>query len=120
LRRPLSFVACGVLMLALAPGSASGHSELLASSPRDGDRLAEAPPAVVLRFSEPLRRPILVRVRDARGREKVQAVRFTARKPRIVRAPLSALAPGRYRVQWIVIAADGFTQGGGFAFRLTP
>lgn len=105
-------------MLALAPTSATGHSELIASSPRDGARLAEAPSAIVLRFSEPLRRPVLVRVRDARGREKVRAVRFTARRPRIVRAPLGALAPGRYRVQWIVVAADGFTQGGGFAFRL--
>ena len=114
---PGALLAC--LVLAVAPAGALGHSELVGSTPKNGARLTAAPSSVVLRFSEPLRRASLVRVTDARGRQWVKAVRFTPRRPRIVRAVLRAPGCGSYRVGWAVVAADGFPQGGGFTFRVT-
>ncbi len=114
---PGALLAC--LVLGLAPAGALGHSELVGSTPTNGARLTAAPSSVVLRFSEPLRRASLVSVTDARGRQWVKAVRFTPRRPRIVRAVLRAPGRGSYRVAWAVVAADGFPQGGGFTFRVT-
>ncbi|MGE3137952.1 MAG: copper resistance protein CopC [Thermoleophilia bacterium] len=111
-----ALLAC--LVLGLAPAGAQGHSELVASSPKDGARLTAAPSVVALLFSAPLRRVTLLRMTDAGGRQWVRDVRFTPRRPRIVRADLRAPGPGSYRVSWAVVAADGFPQGGGFTFRV--
>jgi methionine-rich copper-binding protein CopC len=104
--------------LAFVPSVATGHSELVRSSPAAGSRLTRAPDAVLLRFSEPLRRAVRLRVRDREGRDRAASVGFDRRRPRRVRAALRPLTPGRYRVEWIVVAEDGFTQSGTFAFRL--
>jgi methionine-rich copper-binding protein CopC len=111
-------VGAACLSWALVPGGALAHSELRSSSPKDGARLTQAPAAVTLRFSEPLRKVLRVRVTDARGRNKVVRVQLRGSEQRTVRARLRALVRGRYRVQWVVVAADGFTQAGSFGFRV--
>lgn len=112
-------VLAAVCASGLLPPAAAAHSELVESRPAADDRVSPAPDTVTLRFSEPLRQALRLRVADSRGRDRVAAVRFDRRTPRLVRGALRPLRPGRYRVTWAVVAADGYTQGGSFAFRVT-
>jgi len=103
-----------VLLLALA-GPAAAHSELRASVPATGARLAAAPDGAVLTFNEAVQ-VTAFRLFRASG-EEVALTRAGA----IATAPefriaLPALAPGAYRIEWRIISADGHPVGGTIRF----
>lgn len=114
-QRSVLFAVCALALIAVP---ATGNSEFVSSQPAAGACLRVQPTVVRLSFTEPLGRVLQLRVRDERGRDRSRAVR---RDPRSSRRAQTALLPGtrgRLRVQWVVVAADGFTQGGGFSFRV--
>ena len=109
-------LAAAALLLA-SPGAARAHAGLLSSAPAAGDTLREAPPRLVLRFTEPVdassSRLVLLgwdgrTVTLAPARDPADVAAFTAELP--------PLAPGGYRVQWRTLSADGHPVEGSFVF----
>ncbi len=101
------------LGLALAAGDALAHASLVASEPADGAVLEQAPPSIVLRFSEPAS-PIAIRLLDRSGSSVPLA---TAAEGDTVRAALPAELPhGAYLVSLRVTSLDSHPVGGAIAF----
>jgi copper transport protein len=104
-----------VALLAL-PGRAEGHAVLLATQPGDGAAHATGspPPAVELRFGEPVAILRLVLVGPA-GRTDLRPVATV--DGGTVRAPLPpGLGPGAYGIDWRVRSADAHPMAGVVAF----
>ncbi|MEP6732830.1 MAG: copper resistance protein CopC [bacterium] len=96
---------------------AFAHTTLLRSEPAAGSRSATSPERVRLVFSEALE-PSLAQLSivDVAG----SVVRLSAsgdpHDVNAIVAPLSALAPGSYRLRWRVVSADGHPVEGSFTF----
>lgn len=109
----------GLLLLALAvmanASPAAGHAFLVQTTPRAGERLTSAPPAVVLRFSEPV-------VSAELGVTRAADDAFEHDEPRrsqgglLVEAALPELDDGIYVVAYEVVAEDAHVTAGEFAF----
>jgi copper transport protein len=88
-------------------------------SPAPDSRLAEAPPAVVIRFSERVEaRPSSLEVLDARGRRVDRGDAATEpADPWRYRVSVAPLALGAYTVSWRVLSADdGHVTHGAYVF----
>ena len=109
-----------VATLALgAPAAALAHAELLLASPEPGTGLAQAPAAVVIKFSEPLNVALSrIDVVDASGTDVGQGPTLVvAGDPRAMRRPLGLLPTGQYKVAWTSVSAlDGHTLRGTYSF----
>ena len=97
------------LLLALTPGLALAHAQLIAADPADGSTLAGWPAAVTLTFSEGVS-PLVLRwiapdgsTAEAQGEAENEHLR--------VRTP-SAGTEGSYLLSWRVTSADGHPVGG--------
>jgi copper transport protein len=103
-----------VLVLGAAPAGA--HADLSGTEPASGAVVAEAPDAVVLRFTEAVSvETDGVRILDASA-ERWDAGQATA-SGSVVTVPLRSGAPnGGYVVAWRVISADGHPINGAFQF----
>jgi methionine-rich copper-binding protein CopC len=108
-------VACAIALIA-AP-SAMGHSGLRATSPPAGAVVAALPANVTLTFRERLARVVRVQVLDARGRDHARSARLDPRNAAKVVVRTMRPVPGRYTVRWRVVAEDGHSESGSFAFR---
>ena len=108
--------ALGLLVLPATPALA--HTERVGVSPAPGSSTTGAVPAVEIDFSDEVL-PGLARVvvRDARGRDHV-AGRIAVLGGR-VSARLEDIGPGRYRVDYRVVADDGHPVTGSYRFRVT-
>ena len=105
------------LGLALAAEPAAAHSELRATVPANGARLAASPPALELTFNEDVQLTAL-RLLDAADKP-IRLERKAAREPRRAeRATVPSLTPGAYRVLWAAISADGHPITGSFRFEV--
>jgi len=93
--------------------AALAHAELLSSTPPDGARVAAAPPAVTLTFSDPIDAQF-VRVAVTTPAGTVPAT-ATASGPRVT-VPVPAAGPGAYRVVYRVVSADGHPVSGQLAY----
>jgi len=121
LPRIVAFVA--VLLVGLAiPRAASAHLVLVSSAPPAGSRLAAAPSAIGLSFSEDPQLAIThIEVVNAAG------ARVDSGAPRLVQIPkhtlevalTGSLAPGKYTVRWRTTSDDGHPVHGSFAFTIT-
>jgi copper transport protein len=119
-RRGIACAALAAGMLAASAGPAAAHAELLGSSPAPNGRVRSGPPAVVLRFSEPVqivdRGDVTVvdgdgvRI-DARLAHTTPGDRETVVVP--LRGPLVA---DSYTVRLRVVAADSHTTVAAFVF----
>ena len=108
--------ALGLLVLPTAPALA--HTEQVSVSPAPGSSTTGSVPAVEIGFSdEVLPRLVRVVVRDAEGRDHV-AGRIAVLGGR-VSARLEDIGPGRYRVDYRVVADDGHPVTGTYRFRVT-
>ena len=108
--------ALGLLVLPAAPALA--HTEQVSVSPAPGSSTTGSVPAVEIDFSdEVLPRLVRVVVRDAEGRDHV-AGRIAVLGGR-VSARLEDIGPGRYRVDYRVVADDGHPVTGSYRFRVT-
>ena len=105
----------GLLVLPAAPALA--HTEQVSVSPAPGSSTTGSVPAVEIDFSdEVLPGLACVVVRDARGRDHV-AGRVAVLGGR-VSARLEDIGPGRYRVDYRVVADDGHPVTGSYRFRV--
>lgn len=117
LARAAAVTVLGLLLAAAPWTAASAHSELRASVPAAGAQLRESPPRIELRFNEPVQLTAL-RVLDARG-SALRIERETGLEARSdAAARLPRLAPGRYRIVWAAISADGHPVSGTVRFEL--
>jgi copper transport protein len=106
---------CGLLLLAW-PASANAHAVLVASEPRDGQRLDEPPARARLIFNEPVR-VLALRLIDGGGRQR--PVEGPARAiGETVAATLPDLPPGAYVLSYRIASADGHPVGGSILFRV--
>ena len=103
------------------PAPAGAHSLLLESTPAAGSTLATAPLTLSLRFNNRveklLSRLMLFTERGEPVRLATPASEGAADR---LSAPLPALAPGAYRVEWRVFSTDGHVVSGRFTFRVAP
>lgn len=106
--RLLLIVAC-----VLAGGPAWAHAVLLESLPADGAALDKGPPAIVLRFNEPVA-PVSVRLLDATGADR--AVAAPRAENNEIRLELPDLPGGGYIVSWRVVSGDSHPIAGGSVF----
>jgi copper transport protein len=99
-----------------APAAALAHTTLERASPAFRERVATAPQAVQLDFTEAVDPVALsVRVYTARGRVMSRPSRILD-GGRVVETPLRPLARGAYTVRWQVLASDGHVTSGVYTF----
>jgi copper transport protein len=111
-------VAAIVLGLGV-PASVTAHAELVLASPAPGTGLAQAPAAVVIKFSEPLNLALTrIQVLDSSGSDVGQGVtQAIAGDPQAARRALGLLPTGQYTVRWTSVSAvDGHTLSGSYSF----
>ncbi len=92
------------------------HSFLIRTSPASGSRLTTGPDEIVLDFSEPIDGSPEISLRTAAGRQVDLAFVASDAGNTRVRANVPALAGDVYVVTWQVLARDGHTTEGEFAF----
>jgi copper transport protein len=120
-RRQVRFlVAIGVGGLLLgAPAGAQAHAEVVLASPQAGIGLAQAPAAVVIKFSEPLNVSLSrIEVLDSSGADVGSGpTEVVAGDAQAMRRPLGLLPTGQYTVRWTSVSAlDGHTLRGSYSF----
>ena len=105
------FRACLLVLSVIAslamPLSASAHSELVSSSPADGDAVTATPSEIVLTFSaalDPKKSSIILK--DASGAQIGKAGVDPA-KNTVMRMTPPILEPGAYEIDWTSVATDG-------------
>ena len=103
----------GLVAALLGGGRAFAHAQLVAADPRTGAVVAEAPDAVTLTFSEPVR-PLAARWFPPDGAPVEVAPR--AEGERIVVPVPAGTGAGTFLLSWRVVSADGHPVGGSHAF----
>jgi methionine-rich copper-binding protein CopC len=103
------------LLLASIPARA--HSELRASEPSNGARLAAPPAELVLRFNEPVQLTALT-LRDEAGRQTRMVLPRDTTPRAVERLAAPPLAPGSWRLEWRAISADGHPVRGTVRFTI--
>jgi methionine-rich copper-binding protein CopC len=115
-------LGAGLLVsLLLAATGASAHAFLDRAEPRVGGKVHTPPAQVTLWFTERLE-PAYSRVKvvDGNGRQVDKADgTVDATDPRVLRASLTPLSPGTYKVIWRVLSVDAHVTEGDFTFRVT-
>lgn len=95
---------------------ADAHSFLVRTSPATGARLTTGPDEIVLDFSEPIDGTPHINLRTATGTRIDLAFVGTDSGGTRIRANVPTLARDVYLVTWQVLARDGHTTEGEFAF----
>jgi copper transport protein len=103
----LLFVGCGAT-------SAFAHASLVATEPRDGSMVAQAPKTVRLRFNEPVT-PAVVRVIDSDGTTRNDAAVHAVNETIEITLP-TGLPAGTQVISYRVISADGHPVAGSMMF----
>src|SRR6266540_4686010 len=115
----LLIVLFGLAVALGSPATVVAHAEILLASPAPGTGLAQAPAAVVIKFSEPLnialsRIEVLDRTGADVGQGPTQAVAGDAQA---MRRPLGLLPTGQYTVRWTSVSTlDGHNLSGSYSF----
>jgi copper transport protein len=99
------------------PAAALGHANLLERKPDFGQRVEQAPRAVVLHFDQGvLVVPQSIKVLSARGASLATGPTRTADDGRIVSVPVRRLPKGAYTVRWQVTSLEGHVLSGVYTF----
>jgi methionine-rich copper-binding protein CopC len=107
--------------LALSAATAAfAHAHLVRATPAEGGTVKDAPPEVMLKFSERLEPAFSSAViRNAAGKQVDMADAHVDLADRtVVRVSLPALVPGIYTVEWRVMSSDSHRMQGTFTFRV--
>ena len=117
----LRFIAAfaAALFILAAPPAAQAHAEVLLASPDPGTGLAQAPAAVVIKFSEPLNLSLSrIEIRDASGADVGDGpTEPVAGDTQAMRRRLGLLPTGQYTVVWTSVSAiDGHSLRGSYSF----
>lgn len=92
------------------------HATLVASEPRDGSVLADAPRDLVLEFNEPVE-PLSFRLVTPSG-AATALIGATANGNRLTVAAPTGLGTGTHALSWRVVSADGHPIGGSVLFAI--
>jgi copper transport protein len=103
-----------LLLVVCGAASAFAHASLVATEPRDGSMVAQAPKTVRLRFNEPVT-PAVIRVIDSEGRARDDAAVHAANETIEIMLP-AGLPAGTLVVSYRVISADGHPVAGAMMF----
>jgi copper transport protein len=109
----------GVTLVLGSPSAVAAHAELLLASPAPGTGLAQAPAAVVIKFSEPLNVALSrIQVLDSSGADVGRGPTLAVEGDgQAMRRPLGLLPTGQYTVRWTSVSAlDGHTLHGTYSF----
>ena len=120
LLQPLRLVLLTLALVTLAAAPASAHSELLESTPADGERLTVAPTEIELVFGEDVQQQggaILVTGTDGVRYDRPSSF-ATSDNVATVRLTPASSAPGRYLVAYRIVSADGHVVDGSFGYRV--
>ena len=102
---------------ALAILPSTKHATLVSSEPPANSHLASPPTRIRLVYSEPIEGKLAkVSIVPATGAPIVLRAGADPRDVHAVIAPVDALGPGSYKVQWRVVSADGHPVDGTFSF----
>jgi hypothetical protein len=117
-RRALEGLAGAVAALALCAGPAAAHNELIGSLPEDGSTVATTPEVVELAFDEPVQREFdqLAVLDEDDGHHEEGEVEIVGGR---VRQPVGELEPGRYRITYRIVSADGHPVTGTVTFTVS-
>jgi copper transport protein len=109
-------VAVAALLLVVVCGvtGAFAHASLVATEPRDGSMVAQAPKTVRLRFNEPVT-PAVIRVIDSDGTTRNDAVVHAVDETIEITLP-TGLPAGTQVISYRVISADGHPVAGSMMF----
>jgi copper transport protein len=111
--RFLTGLAAPLLLLCIST-NAFAHASLVATEPRDGSMLAQAPTTVQLRFNEPIT-PAVIRLIDSDGRTRDDAIVRTVNETIAITLP-DGLPRGTQVISYRVISADGHPVAGSMMF----
>jgi copper transport protein len=111
--RLVGFVAA-LLLVVCGANAAFAHASLVATEPRDGSMIAQAPKTVRLRFNEPVT-PAVIRVIDSDGTMRNDAVVHAVDETIEITLPAS-LPAGTRVISYRVISADGHPVAGSMMF----
>jgi copper transport protein len=117
--RRLLALLTGAMFAFTVAAPVSAHAELVLASPEPGTGLAQAPAAVIVKFSEPLNLSLCrIEVLDARGADVGQgATQAVAGDAQAMRRSLGLLPTGQYTVRWTSVSSlDGHTLRGTYFF----
>ena len=105
-----------------ASPAAVAHAFLDRAVPAVGSQVRGAPTSVTLWFTQELEPAFsTVKVLNAQGREVESADKSVESRERsVLRASLSPLAAGTYRVVWRALSVDGHVTEGDFTFTVVP
>jgi methionine-rich copper-binding protein CopC len=102
-------IAAGLALLpaALIAAVAHAHAELISSEPAAAARLAQAPAALKLSFSQSIvPSGSFVHVETSAGTRLAVQAQFDETGRRTMSVPLPSLGPDLYRVRWQTLSAD--------------
>jgi methionine-rich copper-binding protein CopC len=116
--RRVAVPAAVALMLAITPGIAMAHADLVTSSPGRDAVLSSPPDEVALIFDGELRPDGTgLTVTDSDGAVVSDgALDLTVAGRNEVRGAVAIGRPGTYTVAWTAVSADGHRESGTFAF----
>lgn len=111
----------GCCALLLVPASAVGHTDLVATSPAQGSRLASAPGAVVVRYSTPLADVVESSVTVDGSESLGGTARLSPTDAGRFRIPITSRTPyGRFTARWVVQSEDAHLLRGELSFTVAP
>ena len=117
-RLPIIAILAAVVTLWTAP-NAWAHTELTASDPADGARVATAPSSLTLTFTEPVDPEDATVTVIGPGNVEWAAGAITAAGTTLT-VPVTPAGPaGRYTIAYRIVSADGDPVGGSVTFTLT-
>jgi copper transport protein len=115
----LAATLAALFALALPPGPAAAHAELVLAKPAPGTGLPQAPAAVVIKFTEPLNLSLSrVEVVDATGADVgTGPTQPVEGDPTAMQRRLGLLPAGPYTVRWTTVSTlDGHALHGSYRF----
>jgi copper transport protein len=110
----LVFVVAALLLVVCGSTGALAHASLVATEPRDGSMVAQAPKMVQLRFNEPVT-PAVIRVIDSDGTTRDDAAVHAVNETIEITLP-AGLPAGTQVISYRVISADGHPVAGSMMF----
>ena len=116
--RALDGLAGAVAALAICASPAAAHNELIGSIPEDGSTVATTPEVVELAFDQPVQGEFdqMAVLDEDDGHHEDGEVEIVGGR---VRQPVGELEPGRYRITYRIVSADGHPVTGTVTFTVS-
>lgn len=98
--------------------SAWAHAGLQASTPEKDAEIAAAPKEITLQFNEKLESAFsTAKLIDSTGKQvNVEKPTLDANNPSVMKLPVPALSPGKYKVEYVGVGHDGHRRKGDYSF----